>query len=158
MTSLSLIPRERSFEPFHRVSREMDRLFDDFLGDWSARAPMRFRHDWSEWEAAPRVDVTDRGPEFVLRAEVPGYRREDLHVDVGESSVILRGEKTEEKVEDNACYICRETSTGAFERTIPLPSAVRPEGVNATLKDGILTLTLPKVHAEQRRQIEVKAE
>jgi HSP20 family protein len=136
----------------------MDRLFDDFLGDWSSRVPMRFRHDWSEWEASPRVDVTDRGTEFVLRAEVPGYRREDLHVDVGESSVSLRGEKTGEHLEEGACYVCRESSTGAFERTIPLPGEVRTEGVSATLKDGILTLTLPKVHAEQRRQIEVKAE
>lgn len=158
MTSLSLIPRERSFEPLRRVSREMDRLFDDFLGDWSARVPMRFRHDWSEWETSPRVDVTDRGSEYVLRAEVPGYRREDLHVDVGESSVSLRGEKAEEQLEENACYVCRESSRGAFERTIPLPSEVRTEGVSATLKDGILTLILPKVHAEQRRQIEVKAE
>lgn len=54
--------------------------------------------------------------------------------------------------------MCRESSTGVFERTIPLPSEVRTEGVSATLKDGVLTLTLPKVHAEQRRQIEVKAE
>lgn len=158
MTSLSLIPRERSLEPLRRMSREMDRLFDDFLGEWPAGVPMRFRHDWSEWEASPRVDVTDRGTEFVLRAEVPGYRRDELHVDVGESSVSLRGEKKEEHTEENACYVCRESLTGAFERTIPLPSEVRTEGVSATLKDGVLTLTLPKVHAEQRRQIEVKAE
>lgn len=158
MTSLSLIPRERPFEPLRRMSRDMDRLFDDVLSDWPTAMPMRFRHDWSEWQGSPRVDVTDRGSEFVLRAEVPGYRREDLHVDVGESSVSLRGERKEEKVDERECYVCRESSVGAFERTIPLPSEIRTEGVSAKLKDGVLTLALPKVHEEHRRQIEVKEE
>ncbi|MBE0616929.1 MAG: hypothetical protein IH608_03235, partial [Proteobacteria bacterium] len=80
MTSLSLIPRERSFEPLRRMSRDVDRMFDDFLSDWAGRTPIRFRQDWGEWESGPRIDVTDRGSEFLLRAEVPGYNRDDLHV------------------------------------------------------------------------------
>jgi len=155
MTSLSLIPRTRGLDPVRRLGREMDRMFDAFLSDWSERAPVRFRHDWEEWSTAPRVDVTDRGSEFVLRAEVPGYGREQLHVDVSETAVSLRGDRGEEKVEENACYVCRESVSGGFERTIPLPEEIRADGVTAHLKDGVLTLTLPKLREEHRREIPV---
>ncbi len=155
MTSMSLIPRERGFEPARHLSREMDRMFDSLLSGWTESIPVRFRHDWDEWTAMPRVDVTDRGKEFVLRAEVPGYRREDLHVDVSDSAVSLRGERAEERGSEGECYVCRESTSGRFERTIPLPGEIRAEGVTAQLKDGLLTLTLPKIHEEQRREIPV---
>ncbi len=158
MTSLSLIPRERTFEPLSRIGRSIDRVFDDFLSDWTGGMPARFRHDWSEWESGPRIDVSDRGSEFVLRAEVPGYNRDNLHVDVSESSVSLRGERQEEKLDESQCYVCRESASGSFERTVALPGEIRTEGVSAKLKDGVLTLTLPKVHEERRRQIEVTEE
>jgi HSP20 family protein len=133
----------------------MDRLFDSFLSDWTEVMPVRFRHDWEEWQGAPRVDVTDRGKEFLLRAEVPGFSREDLHVDVSESSVSLRGERKEESAEEGECYVCRESAAGTFERTISLPEEIRAEGVTAQLKEGVLTLTLPKVREEHRREIPV---
>ncbi len=158
MRNVSLVPSERVFEPIRSLTREMDRLFQDVFGDWAVRAPVRFRHDGGEWHDAPRMDVMDRGNEYVLRAEVPGFRREDLHVDVSENAVTLKGERHEEEAQENERYICRETWSGTFERTIRLPEEIRPDDVTAKLKDGVLTLVLPKAQQKQVRHVEVTEE
>ncbi|GAB6062273.1 Hsp20/alpha crystallin family protein [Deferrisoma palaeochoriense] len=158
MRGTSLIPREEVFEPIRALTQEVDRMFHSVLGDWAERVPARFRFDWGEWQFSPRIDVMDRGNLYELRAEVPGFSREDLQVDVTENAVTLKGERKEEELKEGESYLYRETRAGSFERVIRLPEEIRVDGVTAKLKDGVLTMTLPKVREEHRRKVEVITE
>lgn len=146
----------RALSPFD----EMDRLFENFLG----RAALRpFRSEWPSWgELAaplegrvPKVDVIDRDDQIVVRAEVPGIKREDLDVSVSDNTVTIKGETRHEEKEEKGDFYRHEISRGAFARTVALPHTVSTEDVKARFKDGVLELTLPKVEKAKRRNITI---
>jgi HSP20 family protein len=163
MMSLMTIPtRTVSYPgyPFARIADDFDRMFDEFFGTRGGGNIVRFGREWPSWENAPRCDVTEREAEYTLRAELPGFSKDDIHVDVQESAVSLRGEHKEEEKSEGECYVCRESTLGSFasfERTIGLPGEIKVDDVKASLKDGVLTLHLPKAQVQTRRQIEVEA-
>lgn len=130
---------------------DIDRLFDDFF---SSRFPRAFG-----WDPAlaqmPRVDVIDREDEVCVRAEVPGYRKEDIEISVSGDMVTLKGETGSEQKEDRDDYYYREISRGSFARTIRLPADVDDQKAKATMKDGVLELRLPKLEKSKRRIISI---
>jgi HSP20 family protein len=132
---------------------EVERLFDDFFG---RRWPRPFAWErFPEMPAMPSVDVIDRDDEVVVRAEVPGYKKEDIEVSVSDSSLTIKGEtKTEEKEEKGDYYRC-EISRGAFTRTVELPAAVDDSKAKASMRDGVLELTLPKLEKAKRHTIAI---
>lgn len=140
---------ERMPRPFG----DIDRLFDDFLGRRWLRP---FGRSFGELaESLPSVDVIDRPDEVVVRAEVPGYKKEDIEISVSNSTLTLKGEtKVEEKEEKGDYYRC-EISRGSFYRMVDLPAAVDEEKAKATMKDGVLELTLPKSEKAKRRTIAI---
>lgn len=159
MTSRSLVPRGTNvFDPFRVMTSEMGRMFDEFFAParYETRPLVRFG-DWSGWEGYPRVDVAEHATDYSLRAEVPGLSKDDLHVHCTENACTLKGEYKEEAKTEGECYVCRESSFGSFERTVALPGEIDVDGVKATLKDGVLTLHLPKVESQHLKQIEVQA-
>jgi HSP20 family protein len=132
---------------------EVERLFDDFFGRRWLR-PFAWER-FPEMTAMPSVDVIDRADEVVVRAEVPGYKKEDIEISVSDSSLTIKGEtKTEEKEEKGDYYRC-EISRGAFTRTVELPAAVDDSKAKASMKDGMLELTLPKVEKSKRHTIAI---
>jgi HSP20 family protein len=132
---------------------EVERLFDDFFGRRWLRPSAWER--FPEMAAMPSVDVIDRDDEVVVRAEVPGYKKEDIEISVSDSSLTIKGEtKTEEKEEKGDYYRC-EISRGAFTRTVELPAAVDDSKAKASMKDGVLELTLPKVEKSKRHTITI---
>jgi HSP20 family protein len=132
---------------------EVERLFDDFLGRRWLR-PFAWER-FPEMPAMPSVDVIDRDDEVVVRAGVPGYKKEDIEISVSDSSLTIKGEtKTEEKEEKGDYYRC-EISRGAFTRTVELPAAVDDSKAKASMKDGMLELTLPKVEKSKRHTIAI---
>ena len=147
---LERIPPAR---PFADIARAMD----DFFGRRWLRP-----FEWERWErpfaeiaAMPSVDVIDRDDEVVVRAEVPGYKKDDIEVSVSDSSLTIKGEiKTEEKEEKGDYYRC-EISHGTFSRTITLPAAVDDSKAKASMKDGMLELTLPKLEPSKRHSITI---
>ena len=163
MPSRSLIPRETGWGPLSGIGREMgrltdrmERMFDDFFGGEGYTPRLfRFAEPAGEWRFVPSCDLSETESQYVLRAEVPGFSKEDLHVDVTEGVITLRGDRHEEVASEGERYVCRESSATSFERSFHLPQEVSVEGVTAKVKDGVLTLTLPKARAEQARQIEV---
>lgn len=152
MMLTSWVPTERGLGFSDRLDRElrvMDRFFDDVVRTFDRGT------EWSAEERTfPRVDLLERSDEYVMRAELPGLRREDVELDVGADHVVMRGRYAEEETSDS-CVVCSERSTGSFERTIPFPGEVRVEDVNASMKDGLLTVHLPKAHAADLRRIEL---
>ena len=147
----------RALSPFE----EMDRMFAAMMPRaW--RQPMRW--EWpsmAEMSQAfegrmPKVDLIERDDEVVVKAEVPGVRKDDLDVSVTDNSVTLRGCTSHETREDTGDYYRREMSRGEFSRTVTLPADVDSAKARATYADGVLELTLPKVSKAKRRSIKVE--
>jgi len=103
----------------------------------------------------PAVDIEEREDAYVVEAEVPGVKREDVNIEVAGKELTISGEIKEREREG---VIRRRTRrVGRFEFRVALPSEVNPEGVDAKLNDGVLTVRVPKAERAQRRRIEVKS-
>ncbi len=133
------------------LRQEMERVFDRF-----------FEPRWDEFEGvgawAPKLDFSETKDAFVVKAEVPGVEQKDISVSIQDQMLTVKGEKHKEKEEKDEKYHRVERSWGAFARTIALPAGVDTEKVNATFKDGVLSVKLPKTPAAKGTTIPVKAE
>jgi len=103
----------------------------------------------------PAVDIEELEDAYVVEAEVPGVKREDVNIEVTGNELTISGEI---KVREREGIIRRRTRRGGeFEFRVVLPNEVNPEGVDAKLTDGVLTVRIPKAERAQRRRIEVKS-
>jgi len=136
-----------AFDALSELRRDMDRLFADFDRDWIGPAGRR--------ASPPVMEMNDEGDALVVRVEVPGFRHEDLHIDLHRSGLAIRGERRVEVPEGYSVHR-QERSTMGFARTISLPCRVEAEQVSASLRDGVLEVSLPKAAEEQPRTIEVR--
>ncbi len=107
----------------------------------------------------PAVDLQNREKDFVLKAEMPGFKKDEIEINVQEDGVeisAISGWKYEQKEE---AYICRERACNSFYRYVDLPEEVKVDDVNANLADGVLEVTLPKKTPKpqkQKRKVQVK--
>lgn len=123
----------------------MDRMLGNFFGHRPARPAV----------PAPMLDVIERDDEVLVRAALPGVRKEDMEISVSGTLLTLRGTTREGKTEEQGEYYRTELLHGAFERTLALPAEVDEAKAKATLKDGMLELTLPKLEKARRRRIPI---
>lgn len=156
MLNRSLIPwRKRDYSeaasPMVRLQREMNQLFNNFFNDWNLPT-------FSTRESAviPTVDVVESEKDIRVTAEIPGIDEKNIEISVMGNALTISGEKKEEKEEKGQTYHRIERSYGSFSRTIPLPVEVDPDKTEAVYKNGVLTVTLPKVEQAKRRKIEIK--
>jgi HSP20 family protein len=129
---------------------DMDRLFDEFRTEWQSAflTPTRLSTDIIR---QPLVDLADNGKEYVVTAELPGITKEDLNVEVTENSIEISSEKKTEEKEEKEGYIRRERRYSNFYRSIPLPDDILPGKADAELKEGVLTVKLPKAKPEEKK-------
>ncbi len=132
--------------PVSELRRELDRVFDGFLG--TRFAPPRQR-------AFPALNAWEDGNRMFVEAEVPGLAMEDLDIQIQGNELTIRGQR--KPVESNVVYHRRERGTGEFTRFVTLPVEVDADNVEAALKDGVLTIILPKAEKARARRIEVKS-
>jgi HSP20 family protein len=144
----SLVPRRGELSSFRR---EVDRLFDRFFEGW----PFRLSPQEAPW--APSVDVSETGKDVIVKAELPGMDPKEIDVSVRGDMVTLHGERRQEKEEKGENFHRVERSYGSFSRSIQLPVEVDSGKVNATYKDGVLKITMPKSKEAATKKIEVKA-
>ena len=104
---------------------------------------------------APGMDVIERGDELIVRAALPGVKKEDIEISVSGTLLTLRCASREARTEEQGEYYCRELPRGAISRALVLPAEVDESKAQATLKDGILELRLPKPEALRRRRIRI---
>jgi HSP20 family protein len=135
---------------------EMERMFSEFFGR-SALRPFRWERPFAAelGAVAPALDVVDRDDEVLVRAEVPGVRKEDIDVSISGNMLTIKGETKHEEKEEKGDYYRCEISRGAFARTVTLPADVDEEKAKASLTDGVLELRLPKVEKSKRRTIKL---
>jgi len=127
---------------------EIDRLFEAPLAELARSSNLL-----SGW--TPALDVYEQKENFILKAELPGMRKEDITVSLHDGSVSISGErKSDTKHEDSEVYRA-ERFFGRFQRTVTLPAPVAADKVKAQYKDGVLTVTLPKTEEAKPKQIDV---
>lgn len=132
--------RDGDRNPFLALHREMNRLFDDVFRGFDRRAP--FTGHLGMGGGWPNVEITDRDTEIKLTAELPGLEEKDVELFLSDDVLTLRGEKrAQSSDQDNQIS---ELYYGRFERRIPLGYDIDESKINATFKNGVLTVTLPK--------------
>jgi len=145
-----------SGDPFFRLQHEMNQLFNDAFTGFAA--PSTFRGDFDD-ARLPRIDVREADLAVEIEAELPGVEEKDLDVQVNDNLLTIKGEKKFERSDEKEGeFRVMERSYGSFARSMTLPFSVDPEAVEATFRNGVLKLTLPKP-AEARsetRKIAVK--
>jgi HSP20 family protein len=141
----------RQFDDTLRALDEFQRRVDEAAGDWSVFRG-RTQRPARVW---PPVNAFETKEAFVFKAEVPGLAEGDDAVYVEDETLIVRGERRSKVPEGYEVHF-RERAPSAFSRKIALPGRVDADGVTATLKDGILTVTLPKAKETLPRQVTVK--
>lgn len=145
--------RHNSFNPT-QLRHEMDRLVGDFFGPVaSAVAP----HINALAHGFPPLNAWEKGEDVFVEAEVPGLKSEDVEISVVGHDLTIHGRRGQEPLE-GATYHRRERSTGEFNRVVRLPIEVDASKVEATLKDGVLLIRLPKAESAKPRKIKVTAE
>jgi len=140
------------WDPFHQLRDEMSRLLDDF----SQGAPLVGRLGWRPAGVFPALNVWEDQQCLYAEAELPGFRMEDLEVSVAGNELSIKGERKNEHREKGA-YHRRERAAGLFNRVLRLPVEIDAGKVEATLKDGVLSITLPKAEQAKPRKVQVKA-
>jgi HSP20 family protein len=129
------------FGALQRLTDEMDRILDD-LGLPHRFTTRPWRTAASElW--APDIDVYQRNNELVVKADLPGMKKDDIKIDLTENSLTIQGERRAEHEEERqGVYRC-ERSYGSFHRLVPLPEGAITEQAKATFRDGVLEVTMP---------------
>jgi HSP20 family protein len=150
------------FDLVTRMAEEMDRMFDwafpysrlarrpSFLGSRSALQGV-----WS-----PRIETFQKGDRFIVRAELPGLKKDDIDVELTENALTIRGERHEEHEQEREGVYHSERQYGEFYRMVPLPEGVIAESAEASFRDGVLEVKMqaPPAEASRGRRLEIKDE
>jgi HSP20 family protein len=155
-TKPPVTPEERTdrpaeWRPFESLRREVDRLFEDFqLGAWRSpfgRSAFEVQPFWRGelgWSRAPAVDIVDKGNAYEISAELPGMDENNIDVKFADGTLTIRGEKRDEREEKKKNFYLAERRYGSFQRSFGVPPGVDADGIEASFKNGVLTVTLPK--------------
>ncbi len=151
-----LSQRGEGHDPFAAFETQMRRHFNDFFeGFGFDLAP--FSKDLHEGGLMPKVDVSETSDAVQVTADLPGMTENDVEVTLSDGHLHIRGEKHAEKEEQEKNYHRVERSYGSFQRSVALPAEVDAEKVDASFKNGVLSVMLPKVQtASSGKKIAVK--
>jgi len=129
---------------------EMNRMFDEFFRGGNGETSGTGLSSWT-----PAVDIHETDDGFVIKAELPGVPKDDISIDVHQNTLTLRGQRTHESAVKNERYHRVERAYGTFQRSFVLPAMVDHDKVQATYKDGVLELHLPKSEAAKPKRISI---
>lgn len=136
------------FRDFGDVQTEVNRLFDSFLGRPAQANGME--RVWS-----PAVDMYETKDELVVHAELPGLNEKEIHLSILGDVLSIRGDRQWNEDVKRESYHRGERWYGKFERTLPLPMSVQADKVTAKYREGVLTITLPKVEEVKPKDIKI---
>jgi HSP20 family protein len=140
------------WDPFRdlvSIQDRMNRLFEQTL----SRSRGEEGVTATTW--TPAVDIYETADTIVMKAELPGVTREDIHIQIDGSTLTLKGERRFARDVQEESYLRIERAYGSFHRSFALPATVQQENVRAVLKDGVLELTLPKAEDSKPKRIAV---
>ncbi len=144
------------WDPFRNVAALQDRINRIFDESFSRTADVDDDISMSAWK--PSVDIYETDEAIILKAELPGIKKEDVSVEVKDNVLTLRGERVEDKEIKEGSYFRKERCFGTFSRAFNLQHRVQPDKIKAKFKDGILVVEIPKPEEEKPKQIVVNVE
>ncbi len=136
--------------PFLTFQQEMNRLFDEFFKGTGLDTFGVLGEGWDLLR--PPVDVVETDKEIRVTVELPGLDEKDINVSLARDVLTISGEKKQAKKERRGNYYRAERSYGSFRRSIQLPTQVQADKVDAVFRKGVLSITLPKTEAAQKRK------
>ncbi len=131
------------------LQREIDRLFDNFF-------PVRNTENGDNLAWSPRVDLSETDDAYVVHADVPGLKKDEIEINFQDGTLSVSGERRFEEKEEGQRFVRVERSYGRFYRAFTLPLTVNPEGITAHFEDGVLTVSVPKAEESKPRRIEIR--
>jgi HSP20 family protein len=146
---LQLLPRRDGFLSLFPGTGVFDRFFNDL------ELPDLFNE---ERVLVPAFDISETEKEYMITGEIPGIDTKELDITLLDGILTVKGEKKNEKEDKDENYHRIERHYGSFQRNFRIPEKVKTDKLNATYKDGVLKLTLPKAEASEAKKIEVKEE
>lgn len=132
------------------MREDLDRLF--------VTPPSVSMVPWAAEGAIPPIDVYEQDSSVVVKANLPGLKRDDIEVTATEDSISISGEFKREETAKEGGFFRRERQMGKFFRTIPMPSPISPDQVKASFKDGVLEITAPKAEEAKAKEKKVNIE
>ena len=139
----------RPFGEMARWERDMERLLGNFFtgsGSLATREPNL------------NLDLYEEKDQIVVKAEMPGFTRDDIQISIADNALTIKGEKKKEEEDSGKDYYRSERVYGAFTRILPLPAEINPDKVQATFKNGVLEIRLPKSEDAKKKEIKVKVQ
>lgn len=133
----------------HNLKDDIDRFYDEFFGP-------RSEDSESIGKISPRVNIEETNNELVLSVELPGMDREDVKITYKDGNISIMGEKKEEKDVKDRNFHRYEHNYGSFCRTFSVPNQIKSDKIDASFKNGILSITLPKAEETKPQEIEIK--
>ena len=131
--------------PFRQWSQEVDRLFDELIHwPWGARPAV------AEW--TPQLDLYETDSAFIVEADLPGCRKQDVSVAVENGNLVLQGNRSAERARTEGNFHYRERRSGQFIRRLRLPMSVDQDQIRVEFRHGVLRVTLPKLSQERSPQ------
>ena len=153
----------KALSPFQEMERrfqEMERRFEDLF-----RRPFSLLPSWMPRlripeieEVSPSMDIFTEGDNVVVKAELPGMKKEDIDVSLTEDTITISGEKKKEEKIEKKDYYSFERSYGSFKRSFSLPSEVQTEKASAKFKNGVLEIRIPKTEEAKKKEKKVTIE
>ena len=137
------------FNDLNRIRSEIDRIFQDPFS--LVTQGTSFFEGWT-----PALDIYEDKDKYVAKAELPGMKKEDIDVSLEGDTLTISGERKQEEEKKEGDTYRSERYFGRFQRIVTLPAAVDANKIQATYKDGVLTVTVPKTEEAKPKQIEVK--
>lgn len=151
--------RVGEWQPFDVLRNQVDRLFHDFqTGFWQApfyRPLADIEQFWRRdlgFNVSPAMDIVEKDGAYEITAELPGLDAKDIDIQLSDGILTIKGEKHQEKEEKTKGRYISERRYGSFRRTLQVPGSIDEENIQAGYKSGVLTVTLPKSPAAQKKE------
>ena len=146
--STNLIPR-RPYDLWSEMHQMFDSFrsgFDDLFWPWSSPSSLSTIRE----SRIPLLDVADHGDKYELNVEIPGYKKDDINIEVTPNSIELSATYNEDAEDQGKNWLRRERSSISFHRAIELPEEIKTDDVSAELDHGVLSVILPKIEPKQK--------
>lgn len=147
------------FQDMEKRLMDMEKRFEDvFPEKWLQPSKWEFP-DWKSLSSVefrtPKVDIVDRDEDILVRADIPGVKKENLDITLTDNTITIEGSTSEEKKEEDGDYYRSETMKGSFSRTMSLPNGVNGGKAKSTFKDGVLEVVVPKLEKAKRHSVKI---
>lgn len=144
------------WEPFAEMDSMFNRLMPTMFNRWPSRFGSSNGNEGVEW--APSADISETDKEYLIRAELPAVKKEDVRVTVDDGMITIEGERKQQKEDKNEKMHRIESFYGHFTRSFSLPDSVDESGIRCESKEGVLTVHIPKAQPSKQQPKQIKVD